>query len=332
MGKLSDLIFSATNFVANKIQRPAVILLYHRVTDLSADPQELAVSPANFDAQLQHLQSSYNVLDADRFLHYIKAGKPFPERSVLVTFDDGYADNYLEALPIMTQRATPALFYITTSKLNTSKEQWWDDLERVLLTGGPLPAALSITINGVAHHFNTATAATTRDAYYDLQAILRFCAPDVIDQAMQYLYTWAGCDGEGRPTHRMMTFDELKAMAASKYVHIGCHTHRHPAVGMLPYAQQLQEIGQSKEILESLLQERMQHFSYPFGGRKFLGSKRYYNADSIKACRELGLEMVCANYYGQVHTWSNPFALPRILVRDWPADVFRQKMERFFKL
>ncbi|SHM86126.1 Polysaccharide deacetylase [Chitinophaga jiangningensis] len=332
MGKLSDAIFSAGNFVANKIQPPAVILLYHRVTSLAQDPQELAVSPANFDAQLQHLQADYNVLHADQFLYYLKRGKPLPKRSVLVTFDDGYADNCLEALPIMTAQATPALFYITTSKLNTNKEQWWDDLERVMLTGNTLPATLEITINGAAHQFNTATSSAITDTYYALQAILRFCSPDVIDQAMQYLYSWAGCGADGRPTHRMMTFDELRAMADSPYVHIGCHTHRHPAVGMLPYTQQLQEIGQSKEILESLLQEPMQHFSYPFGGRKFLGSKRYYNADSIKACKELGLQMVCANYYGQVHTWSNRFALPRILVRDWPIAEFKSRMERFFKL
>ncbi|MBV7529480.1 polysaccharide deacetylase family protein [Chitinophaga sp. sic0106] len=332
MGKLSDILFSAGNFVANKIQQPAVILLYHRVTNLAADPQELAVSPANFDAQLQYLQANYNVLDAAQFLAYAQSGKPFPKRSVLITFDDGYADNYLEALPIMTKQATPALFYITTSKLNTTKEQWWDDLERVLLTGNTLPDTLHININGAAHTFNTVDTAAITGTYYALQAILRFCAPDVIDRAMQYLYSWAGCGSEGRPSHRMMTFDELKAMAASPYVQIGCHTHRHPAVGMLPYAQQLQEIGQSKEILESLLQQPIQHFSYPFGGRKFLGSKRYYNADSIKACKELGLQMVCANYYGQVHSWSNRFALPRILVRDWKEEEFASRMERFFKL
>ncbi|WP_167019246.1 polysaccharide deacetylase family protein [Chitinophaga sp. Cy-1792] len=332
MGKLSDVIFSATNFVANKIQQPAVILLYHRVTDLAADPQDLAVSPANFDAQLQHLKAAYNVLDADQFLYHVKEKKKFPERSVFITFDDGYADNYLEATPLLEKHAAPALFYITTSKLNTTLEQWWDDLERVLLTGRSLPANLNITINGGAHQFNTASSQHITDTYYALQGILRFCAPDVIDHAMQDLYTWAQCGPEGRPTHRMMTFDELKAMAKNPYVHIGCHTHRHPAVGMLPFQQQLEEIGQSKEILETLLQQPMKHFSYPFGSRKFLGTKRYYNADSIRACKELGLEMVCANYYGQVHSWSNPYALPRILVRDWSLDVFKTNMERFFKM
>lgn len=331
MGNLSDKIFSVVHYVANKVQRPAVVLLYHRVTTLPQDPQELSVTPANFSAHLAHLASDYHVLDADQFLYHVKNKKPFPERSVFITFDDGYADNYLEALPLLEQHQTPALFYITTSKINTGYELWWDDLERVLLTAESLPPVLNIGINGQTWQYTTNTLQSIKDTYYALQQVLRFCKPDVIDATMQQLYQWAGTDAAGRVSHRLMTWDELRAMSGSKQVTIGCHTHRHPAVGMLSYAEQYHEIGQSKEILEGALHAPQVHFSYPFGGRKFLGSKRYYNADSIKACKALGLQLVCANYHGQVHTWSNPYALPRILVRDWAPDVFSRNMQQFFK-
>ena len=164
-----------------------------------------------------------------------------------------------------------------------------------------------------------------------LQQVLRFCKPDVIDAAMQQLYDWSGKSATGRPSHRLMTWEELKGLGEAEYATIGCHTHRHPAVGMLSYEEQYAEISRSKEILENLLHTPQVHFSYPFGGRKFLGSKRYYNTDSIKASEALGLEMVCANYHGQVHSWSNHYALPRILVRNWAPEVFRSKMQQFFK-
>ena len=331
MGSLSQKIFSVMHYVANKVQSPAVILLYHRVTTLQQDPQELCVTPGNFNAHLAHLASDYNVLDADRFLYHVKNRKAFPARSVFVTFDDGYADNYQEALPLLTAQRVPALFYITTSKINTSYELWWDDLERILLTTGNLPPVLHININGQTWQYATGTLTAIREAYYALQQILRFCKPDVIEAAMQQLYDWAGKDATGRPSHRLMTWEEVKGMGEAGYATVGCHTHRHPAVGMLSYEEQYTEIGKSKEILEGVLNTPQVHFSYPFGGRKFLGSKRYYNADSIKACKALGLQMVSANYHGQVHSWSNPYALPRILVRNWPPEVFRSNMQQFFK-
>jgi peptidoglycan/xylan/chitin deacetylase (PgdA/CDA1 family) len=331
MGNLSGKIFSVMHYVANKVQHPAVILLYHRVTELSQDPQELSVTPAHFNEQLAHLKSDYNVLDADRFLYHMQHKKAFPERSVFLTFDDGYADNYHEALPLLTKQQVPALFYITTSKINTSLELWWDDLERILLTDSVLPPTLQINIDGRAWEYATGTLTAIRETYYALQAVLRFCKPAVIDAAMRQLYEWSGKNAEGRASHRLMTWQELAGMGQSPFATIGCHTHRHPAVGMLTYEEQLAEIGTSKEILEGVLGAPQVHFSYPFGGRKFLGSKRYYNADSIRACKALGLQLVCANYHGQVHSWSNPFALPRILVRDWPLEVFRQHMQQFFK-
>ncbi|PSL44943.1 polysaccharide deacetylase [Chitinophaga niastensis] len=331
MGNLSGKIFSVMHYVANKVQRPAVILLYHRVTELSQDPQQLSVSPAHFNDQLAHLKSDYNVLDADQFLYHVQHKKAFPERAVFVTFDDGYADNYHEAMPLLVKHEVPALFYITTSKIDTSYELWWDDLERILLTDGTLPATLQINIDGRLWEYATGTLTAIRETYYALQTILRFCKPAVIEAAMQQLYDWSGKSAMGRASHRLMTWDEVRDIGQSPFATIGCHTHRHPAVGMLTYEEQLAEIGASKEILEAILAAPQVHFSYPFGGRKFLGSKRYYNADSIRACKALGLQLVCANYHGQVHSWSNPFALPRILVRDWPLEVFRQHMEQFFK-
>ncbi|MFY0255899.1 polysaccharide deacetylase family protein [Chitinophaga sp. 30R24] len=331
MGNLSQKIFSVAHYVANKVERPAVILLYHRVTTLQQDPQELSVTPANFNDQLAHLSSDYHVLDADRFLYHVKHKKAFPERSVFVTFDDGYADNYQEALPLLTMQQVPALFYITTSKINTAYELWWDDLERVLLNTDNLPLTLDIRINGHTWEYATDSPLATRETYFALQQVLRFCKPAEIAAVMQQLYEWSGLDATGRPSHRLMTWAELKALGSATYAAIGCHTHQHPALGMLSYEEQYTEIGLSKEILEGVLGAPQVHFSYPFGGRKFLGSKRYYNADSIKACKALGLQMVCANYYGQVHSWSNPYALPRILVRDWPLAVFRAHMQQFFK-
>lgn len=324
-------IGSLARRVANALNTPAVILLYHRVTHLCNDPQELAVRPDYFRAQVQWLKTHYNLVDVDAFTQLLNANESFPPRTVLLTFDDGYADNLLEALPVLEEYQVQALFYITTSKLNTLNELWWDDLERILLQSSSLPVKLDVCIDQRQYSFSTSDLAARQAAYVRLQSILRFCKPVVIENALTQLYQWSQTSAEGRSTHRLMTHEEVSAMAGSASAVIGCHTHRHPALGMLSLSEQMAEIGQSKEILEALTRYPIRHFSYPFGARKFWGHQRYYNLDSFRACRSFNFDFVCANYYGQVHSWSNRLALPRILVRNWSLPVFQRQLENFFK-
>src|SRR3989442_764622 len=110
-----------------------VVLLYHRVANLETDPQLLAVSPDNFDAHLAALKNNFNPLTVAQFEGLIASGKTFPPRSVLITFDDGYADNYQNALPMLEKHDLQALFYICTGNLGTDREFWWDEAERLLL-------------------------------------------------------------------------------------------------------------------------------------------------------------------------------------------------------
>src|SRR5689334_4536799 len=85
----------AKNRALNLVDSPVVILLYHRVTTLPADPQLLAVSPDNFRAHLKFLKENFPVVRFEDDWSEVK--KP----AVAITFDDGYADNALEALPIL---------------------------------------------------------------------------------------------------------------------------------------------------------------------------------------------------------------------------------------
>ncbi|TAN19168.1 MAG: hypothetical protein EPN37_04065 [Chitinophagaceae bacterium] len=324
-------LFKPFRKIANMGGGQAVILLYHRVIDLKPDPQELCVSPQHFREQLLFLKENYYLISAEEFADHLKNKRRFRPKSVLITFDDGYFDNFLYALPLLEESEAQAVFYITTSKLNTDEELWWDDLERIFIDRRSKPAALTLHVDGAKRRYDVRAESVLWKLYYELQNELRFSSPDKIDNVVDQLRKWSATPQKGRPSHRMLSYEELKKMAGSSSAVIGCHTHRHPALGMLPAGQQHQEIQQSKEILEDLLGKTISHFSYPFGARKFLGDKRYYNHDTIRIARELNFDMVCANYFGQVHRRSNRYVLPRMPVRDWGVDVFKEKMKEFFK-
>src|SRR4030095_3041209 len=87
-----------TNFFST-ITGSCPVLLYHRVCKLNNDHLLLSVTPDNFYEQVAHLKKNFRILKADEFKDIVIRKRKFPPRSVLLTFDDGYADNYFNALP-----------------------------------------------------------------------------------------------------------------------------------------------------------------------------------------------------------------------------------------
>ncbi len=277
------------------------VLLYHRVTTLESDPQLLSVSPANFNAQLKWLKEEYNVLTVEQFSHCLLNKKRFPKNSVLITFDDGYADNLLEALPVLEKHKIQALFYIATATLNTSNEYWWDAVERILLL-------------------------TKKDEkkYRELLPTLRSMNAKDRDKLILQWAQELGSTG-GRETHRALTFYELKKLSKSPSAVVGAHTHGHPSLAALSYSEQMDEINTSVSTLEGLLAKQITHFSFPFG------TANDFNSNTIKVCKELGLKLVAANIADLANKKSNPLCFPRFIVRDWKVDEFEKNLQGFFK-
>jgi peptidoglycan/xylan/chitin deacetylase (PgdA/CDA1 family) len=309
----------------NQFDHPALILLYHRVTTLSTDPQQLAVTPENFHRQIKYLKDTYNVLSIDEFVGIVGRKEQFPKHSIVITFDDGYADNFLEAVPILESLNAEAIFYITTSLIGTRKEFWWDDLERLLLLPERLPSTLTITIRGLNHTFSMQSLQERREAYHALHIFLKYTHPEERERVLASIREWADQSVEGRSTHRVMTVEELRQMASSHSAIIGAHTDSHTPLSIMTLQDQQEDIQKSVDKLQSITMKKMEHFSYPFG------LKKDYNADTLGIVRELKFKMVCSNYYDHVHRWSNRYELPRIIVRNWEISYFQQALQHFFR-
>ena len=92
-----------------RLASKALILLYHRIAELELDPWNLCVTPDHFAEQLEVLQKYANPISLKQLVSFHRAGN-IPERTVVVTFDDGYADNLHYAKPILEKYQTPQLF------------------------------------------------------------------------------------------------------------------------------------------------------------------------------------------------------------------------------
>jgi len=140
-----------TSFIMNwfkrRQKRAGLILLYHRVADLNTDPWQLCVSPRNFEQQMQLLSESFSPVSLHDLLAFLET-KNQSRSPVVVTFDDGYADNLHQAVPMLEQFEIPATFFLTTGWLRRPREFWWDELDRLLLQPGSLPETVCLTADG----------------------------------------------------------------------------------------------------------------------------------------------------------------------------------------
>ena len=111
-------------YVMNKISPYASILMFHRVNDHDSDC--LSVRVRVFDEMLQILKNDYHVISLSELVNSVSAGREIEEGTVVITFDDGYKDNFSCAAPLLKKYGLPATFFITSRYIGTDRVFPWD--------------------------------------------------------------------------------------------------------------------------------------------------------------------------------------------------------------
>jgi peptidoglycan/xylan/chitin deacetylase (PgdA/CDA1 family) len=306
------------NAALNWVDPPVVVLLYHRVTIPISDPDQLAVSPENFRAQLTYLKDNFHLVRLE------DDWSALPGPAVAITFDDGYADNALEALPVLEAVGAPATFFISSGHIGAKNEFWWCQMDRILLHDGDFLDSFSLADRQYGGEWPTGTPTQRQALYAHLNALAQTLDLDRLESWMGQLRTWSGQDEQGSGLNRSMNEEELKVLAGSPWTTIGAHTVSHAALSALSEEQQRYEIFTSKEALEKITGEKVPVFAYPFGNRK------HYKRTSVALCRQAEFVKAASNFPGQVHRWTDPYQLPRQVVRNWDPDTFAIKMKEFW--
>ena len=306
------------DFMRRWFKPGAVVLMYHRVTDLARDPYQLAVSPAHFAQQLEHLKRTCTVLPLIDLIEALQA-KVLPPRAVAITFDDGYIDNYREAYPLVKAAGLPATIYVVSGKIDTAREFWWDDLDRIISLPDRAPAHLQLRVKDRIYEWPTATTEQRAAAQRAVHAVLHPQAIAVREQAVEQLCEWAGVDRDGRPDYRVITDAHLKEIAADPLIDIGGHTVNHPSLAVLTREEQAAEITRGREMLEARLGRPLRTFAYPYGTR------RDFTPETAALVRTAGFRAACTTVHGSVETGDDLFTLRRSAVFNWDVVVFAQQ-------
>ncbi|MFP5264115.1 MAG: polysaccharide deacetylase family protein [Blastocatellia bacterium] len=332
----------AAERIANRLSHRAVILLYHRIAEAANDPWQLSVTPRHFAEHVEVIRRAGYVMSLQKLVKCLDEGS-LPRRAVVVTFDDGYADNLINAKPALEKHDAPATVFVTSGYVGAAREFWWDELDKLFLQPGRLPAKLSLSMNESAYEWDLGDAAHYSEArfqqhrrwrawengdsnprhliYHSLWRLMRPLPDSERQRLRDELISWSGGDAKARPTHRALTRDELVVLARGGLVEIGCHTVTHPPLSALPPESQEQEIRQSKASLEEVLGHSITSFAYPYGG------PCDYTERTTSLVRDAGFSCACSTAAIAVTRRADPFQLPRVQVADCDGDDFAAKLK-----
>jgi peptidoglycan/xylan/chitin deacetylase (PgdA/CDA1 family) len=292
------------------------ILFYHRIAEGIDDPFKLCVSPDRFAAHLDEI-ARYGEPST-----LAELSLPSLRPRIVVTFDDGYADNLTNAVPIAEAKGVPITIFVTSGVLGRDNGFWWDRLGTLLRSR---PSAIrEITLPAGRGSVRIGLGSFSRRK--DLQSVRRHLLPlpvaeihGILDAVSEQ---W-GISAAPPPDARPLTLFEFDQLASSKVVTIGAHTVDHVRLRGLEAADQQPTISSSKRQLEQLTGQMVSHFAYPYGG------KDAFDDHSVDAARAAGFETACTTIEGNANSTSDPFRLPRRKVKNWSRLGFKAALERW---
>lgn len=237
------------------------IYMFHRVVpNDGALPviDELRVSPEYFRQFLLNKNKMGKFVDLQQVMFMMKGELKLDKPFHLITFDDGYEDNYIYAYPILKELGIPFVIYISVDLINDHQPIWNYPLiiERIVRSNDELKLG-----NGM--HLLCRTVEEKNRAFMELKSWL-FSLPyeTLRDEFMRVLQDYLTDDVFPNNT---LTWEQLKEMANNPLCTIGSHTMSHCRLVMKDNDSLMHELNDSKRILSEKLGLEIEHLSYPYG-------------------------------------------------------------------
>lgn len=273
-------IIDVKKILANKIEKninldniifsicDRYILGYHHVINKEQATKDgvhssLWITPESFERQIQWMQSIGDIVDYRTILDTTF----FNDRPLFtLTFDDGWKDNYANALPILAKFNLPAHIFLATEAIEHDSLFWTEDIavktRRVINNEGAkhIDKALNNCWPSVTYGFKTRTNSAMGKVQCWIE-MLKLVSEDERNKLMNKYFkdlnlSTKPCQGY------LLSWDNAKEML-NHGISFGSHSHKHTILKGLPTDQIEFELRESKQIIEERLQTKVDSFCYP---------------------------------------------------------------------
>jgi peptidoglycan/xylan/chitin deacetylase (PgdA/CDA1 family) len=293
------------------------ILAYHRVLDgwsegsFPFDLELISATTREFRWQMEFVARHYNPITFSQLISATDGDGSLPPRPLIVTFDDGFDDNFHNAFPILRELGVPATFFISTSYIGQHRTFWFDWFYRLcqqqLKKGGVQFGQISVA--------QTHTPHAMQEAMGKLFAHAKSLPDELLRERLTALEREAGetYPEGGYPESRPMTWDHVRQMAAAG-MEFGSHTATHPILTNLKPDALQNELSSSRAELEAQLNRPAAVLSYPNG------DINAFSADVIAAAKNAGYRFATSYINGTNHLRKlNDYCLRRLHVERYTS-------------
>ena len=282
------------------------IYMFHMVrpkSDLLAPIDELRVSPEYFEAFLREQQKHLDFISINDIVshigHKLRGEKPFG----IITFDDGYEDNFTYAYPILKKLEIPFTIYVSAGLVNEGKTIWNYPLiiERIIRKNGEL------IINGQKYY--CWMQEQKNETFGQLKSLLFSLPYEHLQEEFKCIF--APYIDESVFPNDTLSWEQIEELAREPLCTIGCHTMTHCRLTITDAVALEYELGESKRLLEHHIGKPVEHLSYPYGWKGDVSSEAKSYAP------QAGYNTALISWGGPVRKKDNDmFALKRIMIHE----------------
>lgn len=289
-----------------------LVLNYHRICDgarTTGDSDVFSCTAEQFEEHVRFLKRRLRLTTLDEVIEIAEKRQRPRGPVALLTFDDGYLDNYEVAFPVLASHGIQAAFFLATGFIGSNHVPWWDaaahivkhSRKRKIRLGIPPYPEIDLDAKGPL-----SPTSQIMGVYQDggRGASETFLA--MLEEACES----SRPDGSARC---FMNWEEAGAMLRGGMA-IGSHTHTHQILSKLTEEEQLAELTDSKRILEARLGAPVQALSYPVGHRNSFSTATRAAAVSAKY-------RAAFSYYNGFNRYSavDPYDIRRLHIYPSPA-------------
>jgi peptidoglycan/xylan/chitin deacetylase (PgdA/CDA1 family) len=320
-----------------RLRRRAVVLMYHRV--LVADEQRktgshpaLVVDRETFADQMALLKKRFHVLSIEEFADRLTRRVPFPPSSCLITFDDGWKDNFTHAFPILKAAELPAVIFLPVNFIGRHRLFAREALTHLLVQAVSIaaknPARASelralLRTCGLEHVLDLPASSDPRPGVVEFLSAYRFLSTPTIEPVVEKLSVLLNAGDELRDdTDTFIDWEQVQKMAREG-VSFGGHGVEHKVLTQVAPPVAEFEIAESKRVMDAKSQSSPLTFSYPGGG---------WNPELAAVVKASGYALAFTTDTGHVACTDDPFTLRRLNIHEDVTDSAPMFMARLVGL